>query len=280
MLTKHKISIKNEILKCFLVVLASVLLAYILTSLFTIPFTSMVALRAFLIPLFILPFFIIPNYKQKKKIIETNLLLKEMVDEKDRLIHEVHHRVKNNLSIVLSLLHLQEQKTLYKINPEYSRLNFERRIQTMSLVYDHILKSANLATVNLKDFLLDQRDSIIDFVKNPYIQIKLDTEPNNLTVSLANAIPVGLIISEICMNSFQHAFPGKNEGKIIIKAMSLGSSTSLTIEDNGIGISHEFISNSQDTIGLNLVAALVDQVGGNYKIKNKSGTVFNLVYTN
>lgn len=281
MLTEPKISIKNELFKSIMAVLLSVSLTYIIsTFLFDIPFTKIALLSSIIIPLLILPLFIIPNYKQKKKVIKTNRLLVKMVDEKNLLIHEVHHRVKNNLSIVLSLLHLQNQRPLYKTDLEYSRLNFERRIQTMSLVYDLILRSSNLATMNLRDFLLEQRDFIIDLIKNPYIHIDLITEPGNLTVSFANAIPIGLIISEICINAYQHAFPNRNKGKIRIKAISTGASTTLTIEDDGIGIPSNVSSGSTDTIGLNLVTALSDQVKGKYDIKNNNGTIFTLVYNN
>ncbi len=272
------LSVRNEILKSLLAVVLSVIFVYVCSLICKVPYTITALFYSVVTPMVILPFFVIPNFMQKKKIINTNKILTELVDERNMLLYEVHHRVKNNLSIILSLLHLQHQKSFYVQNPEYSLLNFERRIQTMSLVYDLILRSSDLATMNLRDFLHKQRDLIVDIAKNPYIHIDLVTEPENLTVCLKNAIPVGLIISEICTNAFQHAFPGRNTGKIIITAVRKELSTVLTIMDDGIGILSEEFSDFADTIGLLLVDALSEQVQGKYTLKNSSGTVFTLVY--
>ncbi len=259
----------------------AVLSTYVLTVyILGIPYTRTTFLGSVFIPVIILPVFIISDYRQKLKIIKTNRMLVSVINEKNQLIHEVHHRVRNNLAIILSILHLQDQKSRYRNDPEYSRISFERRIQTMSLVYNLILKSPGLDSMNLKQFLLEQQDYITDILENPYIQVELVTDPENISVSLANAVPVGLIISEICINSFQHAFSGSGTGKITVRAVCSNSETVLTIRDNGAGIPRELLPYPPATIGLNLVAALADQIKGSYSIENENGTVFTMVYRN
>ena len=192
MLKSQKISVQNELIKSFMAVLFSIIIAYIIHLIIGIPFTKTKLLISTVIPSVILPIFVIPNYKQKKQVIESNRLLRESLVEKSILVQEVHHRVKNNLSIILSLLHLQKQTPLCKENTEYCLSNFERRVQTISLAHAHILDSPDFSTLNISNFIQEQHELINLLVDNPYRQIKFHIDPINVKITLENAVPIGL----------------------------------------------------------------------------------------
>ena len=278
MIFTKNISIQNEIIKSIIAILLSSLISYIIHITFHVPFTRVKLILSLTIPTLVLPFFIIPAYIQKKIVFQTKQELKQSLEEKTELVREVQHRVKNNLSIILSLLHLQKQSPRCRNN--FSILNFERRVQTISLAHEHILNSPNYSSLELSEFIQAQKDNIIMFVDNPYRQIEYNLVPDIVRIKLANAVPIGLIISELFINSLQHAFDGRDEGKISIRIIESDSDTILTFEDDGIGISEKTIRDHSKTIGLTLISILVDQIKGKFDFQNNSGTKFTLRFKN
>jgi len=280
MIITKNISFQNEIIKSILAIILSVIITYIIHLIVHHPFTIYKLYKSITIPALVLPFFIIPNYKQKKAVFLAKEELNRSLIEKTELVQEVHHRVKNNLSIILSLLHLQKQTSLYKENTELCLQNYERRVRTISLVHEHILKSPNYSSMNLKDFIQEQKDILIPLVDNPYKQIELDIAPGQFKIKLANAVSIGLIICELVMNSYQHAFLDREKGKVKIRVVESDQNTIFTFKDNGIGISEDSISGDTDTIGMTLISILVDQIKGKFKFKNTDGTKFTLIFQN
>ena len=280
MIITKNLSVQNEIIKSILAIILSVIIAYIIHFIVHLPFTITKLIISITIPTIVLPFFIIPNYKHRKAVFLAKEELNISLIEKTELVQEVHHRVKNNLSIILSLLHLQNQTSLCKENTELCYQNYERRVRTISMVHEHILKSPDYSNMDLRNFILEQKDIIITLVDNPYRQIEIDIAPIQLKIKLANTVPIGLIISELLMNSLQYAFQDREKGEVKIWTIESGQNTIFTFEDNGIGISEDLISGNTDTIGMTLISILVNQIKGKFKFQNTGGTKFSLTFKN
>ncbi|MDA3937716.1 MAG: hypothetical protein PF693_00185 [Spirochaetia bacterium] len=164
----QEISIRKEKIKSLLIIISSVIIAYIVYFILHLPFTISTLIIAITIPAIILPFPIILGYKYKKNMINAKRALEKSMEEKNVLLQEVHHRVKNNLSIILSLLHLRQSPASGNENDKLWFDNYERRIQTISLAHDHILNSSDFSTMHLGEFLLDQNSLIIPLMTDPY----------------------------------------------------------------------------------------------------------------
>lgn len=207
----------------------------------------------------------------KHKLIEEEL--KKSLQEKNVLLQEIHHRVKNNMQIISSLLNLQsvyvdDQDTLNNLKES------QERIKAMALVHEKLYQSDNIVKINFADYI----NSLVNELFNSYrvnkSLIKLNININDIFLDIDTAIPCGLIINEIISNIFKHAFIEGEEGTIYIKFFKKNNKYMLIIRDNGKGISPDINFNNTETLGLQLVNALVDQLKGIVKINRTNGTEF------
>ncbi|MBL0048119.1 MAG: PAS domain S-box protein [Bacteroidetes bacterium] len=203
--------------------------------------------------------------------------MQSSLKEKEILIDEIHHRVKNNLAIISSLLHLQssqiEDKKLLEIFDE-SR----RRIQSMALIHEKLYHNESLEKIDFSDYVI----ALVDSIKGSYnasdTSITVTTNIKNVHLELKHAIPCALILNELISNSYKHAFAGQEQGLIAIDIYKSGSQLSMTVKDNGIGMSeHTSITNST-SLGLTLVSSLVSQIRGNMVHQNSNGSSFQLTF--
>ena len=167
--------------------------------------------------------------------------IKNTILEKEVLLKEVHHRVKNNLQIILSLLNLDMH--FYPEDPEHTLENAKIRIYNIALIHEKIYNSKNLSSVNLKDYIHD----IIEYMKdltNGNIEFKLDLEDENLNIN--KAVPLGLIIIEIMNNSIKHAFSDGQNGIITLKSENEDGTINLIIYDNGTGTTNKSYFNNEN----------------------------------
>lgn len=206
---------------------------------------------------------------------EANKSLQLFNKEQTVLLQEVHHRVKNNLSIVSSLLNMQANKC----KDEYHRSLFndsKNRINSIASVHEVIYKSNSFANLNLKDYIEEMLSYIQQsFSANSAIQINIDLE--NIIVDVTRAIPIALIINEIVTNCYKHAFPNNAYGVITVSLKNVDGTISLMIKDNGIGIQIN-TDNSSDSIGFEILEGLVDQIDGKYSFSVNNGTTFMLQF--
>ncbi len=206
---------------------------------------------------------------------EANKSLQLFNKEQTVLLQEVHHRVKNNLSIVSSLLNMQANKC----KDEYHRSLFndsKNRINSIASVHEVIYKSNSFANLNLKDYIEEMLSYIQQsFGTNSAIQINIDLE--NIIVDVTRAIPIALIINEIVTNCYKHAFPNNAYGVITVSLKNVDGTISLMIKDNGIGIQTNS-DNSSDSIGFEILEGLVDQIDGKYSFSVNNGTTFTLQF--
>jgi len=197
--------------------------------------------------------------------------IRRSLHEKEILLKEVHHRVKNNMQVISSLLFLQME---YVSNPE-DRVLFaesQKRIQAMALVHEELYGATDLASVGMREYVTRLVDRLLISSSIP-VRSRIDVDELRLPVT--RSIPCGLALNELVMNALKHAFTparGKDfEGLLSIAMHDDGSNIHLTVEDNGPGLPTDFDIQSSPTLGMTLVAGLVQQLGGNLTAGNAPG---------
>ena len=202
--------------------------------------------------------------------------LKNSLAEKEVLLREIHHRVKNNMQIISSLLNLQIQ--FEDLDETISVLKESQgRIKSMAIIHEKLYQSSSLTNINFKEYL---EKLILDIyysygILNGSIESMLEIRDINLNID--TAIPLGLIINELVTNSIKYAFP-ENIGRIIIKLESNHDQLELTIADNGIGMPDELNLEASKTLGLQLVNSLINQLDGRLELDTSDGTKFKIIF--
>ena len=192
---------------------------------------------------------------------QSNKEIEKRNQEKETLLKEIHHRVKNNLQIVSSLLSLNSNKLRNKRAQEVF-LDCQNRIKSMSLIHEQLYGKTDLAKINAKDYIEEIIQELIRSYKaSDKIKVKCDLE--ELYYDLNVSVPFGLILNELIANSLKYAFPD-GKGEILISLKKNNSGVVLSIEDNGCGFNLNEIS--EDSLGLELVKTLTDQINGKFTI--------------
>ncbi len=203
--------------------------------------------------------------------------LKKSLEEKEILLKEIHHRVKNNLQIISSLLTLQ---TNYVDTNETKNVLYEsqNRIKSMAMVHEMLYQSADLVTINFSNYIKSLvNDLFCSYGAKNNIKLVMDVEP--VLLNIETAIPCGLIISELVSNSLKYAFPNNMQGKILVALQSYDEEFELTISDDGIGLPETIdFKNVESSLGLQLVNLLVKQVEGSIKLDKAEGTKFKIKF--
>lgn len=200
------------------------------------------------------------------------------IKEKIVLMKEIHHRVKNNLQIISSLLNLQFSK--YD-NPEIQEalLTSKNRIKTMTLIHENLYKSDNIAEVRADIYLDNLISNIFETYRKFDHQINLFKEIDTFSVDADTAIYIGLILNELLTNSLKFAFHESKKGDIFIKLRKLENcKQQLEISDNGTGLPAEFDITKKKSLGLMLVTSLVDQMKGKLSVNSNNGTSYNITF--
>ena len=196
-----------------------------------------------------------------ERIKEENLHLQKANREKAVLLKEVHHRVKNNLQIISSLLKLQSYTTDDPKVAEMVEISLSR-ISSMAKVHELLYKSTEFSKINYHDYLKTLIGSLISTLSEKHQAIELQIDVDGIEFDIDTAIPLGLLINEIITNSIKHAFKEKDSGKIYIQIKALeGNDYTMFIGDNGIGLSAE-ISEKKDSLGMSLIRSLTEQLSG------------------
>ena len=202
--------------------------------------------------------------------------IKAALEEKEVLIKEIHHRVKNNLQLINSLLNLQARR----IPDEKNRSPFEEcknRISSIALVHEKIYESNDLAKINFGEYLHTLTTQFFTSYPGRLSHIDLKIDVQNILLPVNQAIPCALIINELLSNSIKYAFPPKQKksGKILIQFKSGENNTAtLTAADNGVGLPGGFDIDTSDTLGMHIISALVRQLHASIRVEGKKGTTF------
>lgn len=222
----------------------------------------------------------ITNSKRKK----INTLLKEKYlsevkqkEEKEVLLKEIHHRVKNNLQIVISLLRLQS----HQISDKKILGLFEEcqhRISSMSLIHEKLYRTEDLAQINIEEYVNELTKGLVkSYATTVDVSLKINTSVT--TLGIDSIIPFGLIINEIISNSLKYGFKDKTEGIISIDLSKKEDTYTLKIGDNGVGIAPEaFNNNDNETLGIELIKSLASQIEGTINLLDLKGTYYSLKF--
>jgi PAS domain S-box-containing protein len=205
--------------------------------------------------------------------------LKASLKEKEVLLREIHHRVKNNLQVVSSLLNMQARAA--KDKDTIDILSESRnRINAMALIHSQLYESQNLSEINMKGFMDKLLVQMLQIHSVPETKISPVVHAVECSLPISTAVPVGLIANELLTNAFTHAFVNRKAGKIEV---SLGASEKgkigLTVSDDGVGLPEGFDINASKTLGLRVVKILAeDQLDGNLEVVSDNGATFKVEF--
>jgi two-component sensor histidine kinase len=204
--------------------------------------------------------------------------LRASLHEKEILLKEIHHRVKNNMQVISSLLSLQSRHLTDKAAIEMFRES-QQRIRSMALVHEKLYQSKDLSRIDFSKYI----ESLIMFLFHSYRVnsdlVRMKTEVRNVLLDINSAIPCGLIINELVMNALKHAFPGGRKGEIIVSLRPSGDDRFiLSVSDDGVGFPAGLDFHKTETLGMQLVTMLVDQLDGTISLERKPGTRFEVVF--
>lgn len=206
------------------------------------------------------------------------LEIKNSLKEKELLLKEIHHRVKNNLQVISSLLYLQSKKIKDPKTLD-TFLESQNRIRTMVLVHEKLYQSKDFARINYADYIKSLVNSVVQTFRAESSGIQLNVNVQEVFFDIDTAIHCGLIINELVSNSLKHAFPKTKAGIINVDLFTDNPGEyTLTVSDNGKGFPEEVKVGETDSLGLRLVTNLVEQLEGTIEILNDEGTTFRIKF--
>ncbi|MDR4505994.1 MAG: ammonium transporter [Candidatus Scalindua sp.] len=202
--------------------------------------------------------------------------------EKELLLREIHHRVKNNMQVMSSLLRLQTRNVTDEKTLEMAKES-QNRIKVMALIHEKLYRSQDFANVEFNDYIKDLVNDLFLSYKVSSSDIELTMNIDTISLGIDTAIPCGLIINELVSNSLKYAFPKGKAGEIRISLHRITGLTSdmfeLIVSDNGVGISEELDLSNTQSLGLRLITNLAEnQLQGKIEIDRKQGTKFQITF--
>lgn len=210
-----------------------------------------------------------------KQIAEENLI--SSLKEKEVLLKEVHHRVKNNLQVISSILSLQssyieDQKIITVLRES------QDRIKTMSIIHESLYQANDFSKINFSQYIVSLSKNLVHSygILDSFVETVFEIDEVSLSLDLS--IPCGLIINELVSNALKYAFKGKKKGKITISLLLKNEVVIVKVSDNGVGMPKDININETNTLGLQLVTTLVEQIDGELKIDINKGTTFTITF--
>jgi two-component sensor histidine kinase len=215
------------------------------------------------------------DISERKRIDEN---LKASLKEKEALLKEVHHRVKNNLQLISSLLNLQAARVSdLAVSEQFAESR--NRVRSMALVHENLYRAGNFARVAMRSHIQNLCAHLVRAYGMHSRRVDLVTEVDDLELGLDRAISAGLIINELVSNALKHAFPGGRPGCVRVELKVLDERQCvLTVKDDGIGLPSDFDMGDADSLGLQLAHDLTRQLHGAISVGRDNGTAFSIVF--
>jgi PAS domain S-box-containing protein len=201
--------------------------------------------------------------------------IRASLEEKVVLLREIHHRVKNNLQIIISLTSLQMRQT---DDPVIRQIISEtqNRVRAMSLVHEKLSRSTSLSRIDFADYTRFLATQLFSYFRTDTRRVQLDVSMNSIMVDINTAVPLGLLMNELVSNALKHAFSDGREGTIGISGTTEGDRVTLVVRDDGIGMPPDLDWKNTASLGMRLVTSLVDQVNGTITLDSGSGTAWRI----
>lgn len=208
---------------------------------------------------------------------DLSLRVSQLLNDKEMLIKEIHHRVKNNLMVISSLLNLQSRY----IKDEEARNIFkesQNRARSMALIHERLYRSSDLKKIEFGEYIRTLTKDLFETYVTDKDKIRLNIEVSELDIDINTSIPLGLIINELVSNSLKYAFPGDKKGYINIKLHKDGENYILEVSDDGVGFPKDLDFQRTDSLGMQLVNNLTLQLKGKIELIRSHGTRFIITF--
>ena len=211
------------------------------------------------------------------KMKESQRKIKKELNEKEMLLKEIHHRAKNNLMVISSLLNLQSSYLKDKESQEIF-IESQKRARSMAIIHERLYRSTDLKKIDFRDYIQSLATELFHtYVDDPgRITLKINVDDIFLDINIS--IPLGLIINELVTNSLKYAFPNGKRGKIDIDLHKTDDHYEFTIKDNGIGFPEDIDFKNTDSLGMQLVNSFTDQIDGKIELDRRDGTQFKITF--
>jgi len=204
--------------------------------------------------------------------------LKAALNEKEVLLREIHHRVKNNLAVISSLINLQAAHAIDEFHRQMFR-DVQTRVRSMAIAHEKLYQSENLAKLSMQAYVRSLVDHLAASTSTIGSPVRLTKEVDDVTLGLDTAVPVGFIVTELVSNSLKHAFPSGRRGEITVAFHSLGEDEyEIVVADDGVGLAEDLNLVGLKTLGLDLVRTFVAQLNGSLLIRRDRGTEFRITF--
>jgi PAS domain S-box-containing protein len=207
---------------------------------------------------------------------ESEQRISESLHEKNILLAEIHHRVKNNLAVISGLLQMQ----MWNVEDESAKIALQHsqlRIQSIALVHEKLYQNETFANINISDFARELVDAVSDSFKQPEQDVKLNYRMEDIKMNVNQAVPLSLLLNECIVNCYKHAFKNRDSGEINIELDMTDDHVEIIVSDNGHGLPDDFDFENQQSLGVTLIRTLVGQLRGDALYSsNGKGTRFAL----
>ncbi len=203
--------------------------------------------------------------------------LQSSLSEKEVLLREIHHRVKNNMQVISSLLNLQSRRVSDPIVLDMFRES-QRRIRSMALIHERLYQSSDLSRIEFSQYLGNLATHLFHSYQVDSNRIRLTMDTEEVFLNINTAIPCGLIVNELVSNSLKHGFPNGRNGEVAIELHRVsGEGYLLRVRDDGVGFPEELDFRRTETLGMQIVMTLVSQIEGSIELQREKGTEFKIL---
>jgi len=220
--------------------------------------------------LLILSYLMYRMFRQKEEIQQKNGIISKALAEKEVLLKEIHHRVKNNLHFISALLGLQTDHVSDQVALNALQ-DGQDRVQSMALIHQDLYQHDDLTSVNVKDYFVKLTEGLFDSYNIHTDDISLQLFVADLALDVDTVVPIGLIVNELVSNCLKYAFSSGEKGVISVSLQEIDNRLRLSVSDNGVGVTPDIIDNLGDSLGYKLIQALSSQLNGSYHIDGEHG---------
>ncbi|HOO70123.1 MAG TPA: sensor histidine kinase [Spirochaetota bacterium] len=228
----------------------------------------------------VLIFFVLASviiiHRRMRELLKMNKTIENLLNEKELILSEVHHRIKNNMNVIKSILSLQSQ-SLGDPRADIAFQDAITRIESMSVLYDKLYRKGEYKVISTREYLT----SLIDEIYNVNVHHKpvtIEKQIDDFSISIDLLFPVGIIINELLTNAFKHAFIDRTNGTIHICVTRKAGIVIIIFSDNGIGMPDAASGTLQKGLGITLIELLTQQIDGSYTIERNNGTSFTFTF--
>jgi two-component sensor histidine kinase len=210
---------------------------------------------------------------------EIDKRVRDSLKEKEILLQEVHHRVKNNLQVISSILSLQSN---YVTDERTKEILWEsqQRIKSMSFVHETLYRTADFSSIDFHEYLRALASNLLHSYKPTGVDVDFRQSIDSISMPIDQAIPCGLIVNELISNSLKYAFTGKKKGSLELCVKDEGENICLRVTDDGVGLPQDFKYEESESLGIQLVYTLCEQLDAKLEIQTKKngGTTFRITF--